>query len=87
MVILVFRNHPSIHRPGTHQEQSDNNQPDHLTIILESEHSNFHVEKTSIDKNMINDIINFNKVDYFVNFSNYDDLMQDNAVFNRLYII
>jgi len=45
------------------------------------------VEKTSIDKNMINDIINFNKVDYFVNFSNYDDLMQDNAVFNRLYII
>jgi len=45
------------------------------------------IEKTNITENMINDIVNFNKVDYFINFSNYDDLMQDNAVFNRLYII
>ena len=45
------------------------------------------IEKTSITDDMINDIINFNTVDYFINFSNYDDLTQDNAVFNRLYII
>jgi len=56
--------------------------PHYISIL-----KHFLKERLEVTEDMMIDISQFKKVDYFINFSNTIDLADDHLVFNNLYIV